>query len=143
MDRKETYYVTVFDGQELLESSIEAIRSCVSYVCVVFQTVSNFGNDSHPRLKLLLDDLKTRGVVDELLFYEASSHSEKEKRELLSVNATEENLGCSVKDVRVSRQGAFCDNVLLRLCALLNAFSNSLFACVLMMHRLACNSFTR
>lgn len=44
----------MFDGQELLEPSIRAIKSEVDYVCVVYQTVSNFGNPAHPHLEKLL-----------------------------------------------------------------------------------------
>ena len=35
----------VFDGEELLESSIKSIRDNVDHISVVYQTISNFGND--------------------------------------------------------------------------------------------------
>ena len=32
----------LFDGEELLESSIKSIRKNVDYISVVYQTISNF-----------------------------------------------------------------------------------------------------
>ena len=48
----------VFDGEELLESSIKSIRSEVDYISVVYQTVSNFGNQCSEELIPLLNRLK-------------------------------------------------------------------------------------
>ena len=59
----------VFDGEELLESSIKQIRSEVDYISVVYQTVSNFGEQCDENLVPLLEDLKSKGLVDELYPY--------------------------------------------------------------------------
>lgn len=59
----------VFDGEELLESSINSIRNNVDYISVVYQTISNFGNPCDDGLVPLLEDLKNRGLVDELFNY--------------------------------------------------------------------------
>lgn len=59
----------VFDGEELLESSIKSIRDNVDYISVVYQTISNFGNECDDGLINLLEDLKSRGLVDELFKY--------------------------------------------------------------------------
>ena len=59
----------VFDGEELLESSIEAIRGVVEHVNVVYQTVSNFGNPCAPGLKRMLYGLRERKLVDDLYEY--------------------------------------------------------------------------
>jgi len=40
----------VFDGEELLESSIRQIRNQVDYVSVVYQKVSNFGKECNENL---------------------------------------------------------------------------------------------
>jgi len=59
----------LFDGEELLESSIKSIRDNVDFISVVYQTTSNFGNPCDEGLLSLLQDLKERGLVDELFEY--------------------------------------------------------------------------
>jgi hypothetical protein len=59
----------VFDGEELLESSIKSIRDNVDFVSVVYQTVSNFGNPCSEELVPLLEKLKSEGLIDELFEY--------------------------------------------------------------------------
>jgi hypothetical protein len=75
----------IFDGEELLEGSIKQIRSHVDYVSVVFQTISNFGNQSNPELIPLLERLKSEGLIDELYHYSpkidaGGHHNEMKKR---------------------------------------------------------------
>lgn len=62
----------LFDGEELLEASINSIRNNVDYISVVYQTVSNFGNPCDEGLVPLLEDLKEQGLVDELYFYDVN-----------------------------------------------------------------------
>ena len=59
----------LFDGEELLEGSIKQIRNQVDYISVVYQTISNFGNQCDPGLVSLLERLKSEGLVDELFEY--------------------------------------------------------------------------
>jgi len=59
----------LFDGEELLESSIKSIRDNVEYISVVYQTISNFGNDCNEDLVSLLKSLKEEGLIDELYDY--------------------------------------------------------------------------
>jgi len=59
----------LFDGEELLESSIKSIRNNVDYISVVYQTVSNFGNECNEGLVPLLEELKSKGLIDELFEY--------------------------------------------------------------------------
>jgi hypothetical protein len=59
----------LFDGEELLESSIKSIRGNVDYISVVYQTTSNFGNPADEGLVPLLEKLKEEGLVDELFEY--------------------------------------------------------------------------
>lgn len=59
----------LFDGEELLESSIKSIRNNVDYISVVYQTTSNFGNPCDEGLVPLLEELKLKGLVDELFEY--------------------------------------------------------------------------
>eukprot|EP00760_Papus_ankaliazontas_P014331 PhM_4_TR16056/c0_g3_i1/m.98509 len=59
----------VFDSEELLESSIVSIRRVASYVIVVYQTISNYNMPCEDGLVPLLEDLKARGLIDELIHY--------------------------------------------------------------------------
>ena len=59
----------IFDGEELLESSIISVRKNVDYISVVYQTVSNFGNTCDDGLVPLLEKLKSKGLIDELFEY--------------------------------------------------------------------------
>lgn len=56
----------LFDGEELLEGSIRCIRDSVDYISVVYQTVSNFGNQSHSNILDLLTDLKHKNLIDNI-----------------------------------------------------------------------------
>ncbi len=58
-----------FDGEELLESSIKAIRNEVNYISVVYQTTSNFGQGCDEGLVPLLERLKSENLVDDLFEY--------------------------------------------------------------------------
>lgn len=60
----------VFDGEELLGASIRAIRQHVEHVNVVYQRVSNFGNQADPLLEKTIGDLTAQGLIDEALIYE-------------------------------------------------------------------------
>ena len=59
----------LFDGEELIESSIKSIRKNVDYISVVYQTMSNFGNPCDEGLVPLLEELKSKGLIDELFEY--------------------------------------------------------------------------
>lgn len=60
---------SVFDGEELLESSIKSIRESVDYINVVYQTKSWYGNPGNPKLLQLLESLKKQGLIDEIIEY--------------------------------------------------------------------------
>lgn len=85
----------VFDGIELLEGSIKSIRETVDYISVVYQDISNSGQESGEDIKGLLDDLFNKGLVDEIYHYKPKLNmglhwNELEKRKLgayLSQNA--------------------------------------------------------
>lgn len=59
----------LFDGEELLESSIKSIRDNVDYISVIYQTISNFGNPCDDELVPLLEGLRDRGLIDEMFEY--------------------------------------------------------------------------
>jgi hypothetical protein len=83
----------VFDGEELLESSINSIRDNVDYISVVYQTISNFGNPCDKNLVPLLEDLKSRGLVDELFEYRPRVNSGGHMNEI-----TKRNIGLSLSE---------------------------------------------
>jgi len=60
----------VFDSEELLEGSIKQIRSLASYVSVVYQKKSNFGYDCNPDLLEVLNNLKEKKLIDEIVEYQ-------------------------------------------------------------------------
>lgn len=67
----------VFDGEELLESSLLSIRSVVNLVVVVWQTVSYSGLP-HPRpsvLRDLLYSLRDKGLIDDLCYFSPEDDS--------------------------------------------------------------------
>lgn len=59
----------VFDNEELLESSIKNIRNFACEITVIFQNISNFGVKADPNLLEVLNDLKNKKLVDNLVLY--------------------------------------------------------------------------
>jgi hypothetical protein len=87
----------LFDGEELLEGSINCIRKYVDFISVVYQTVSNFGNKANPNLVDYLMKIKSNKLIDELYEYIPTTFhgagNEIEKRNIgLQLSR---NVGCS------------------------------------------------
>lgn len=59
----------LFDGEELLESSIFCIRNCVDYISVVYQKNSNYNSNCNPDLINILNNLRFSGLIDEIVEY--------------------------------------------------------------------------
>ena len=59
----------LFDGEELLKSSILSIRDNVDFISVVFQTESNCGNSGNPEVTKLLNDLEKERLIDLVVHY--------------------------------------------------------------------------
>lgn len=59
----------LFDGVELLEFSARSIRNCADFVVVVYQETSNFGNASNVNVVEILNDLKSKGLINEFSLY--------------------------------------------------------------------------
>ena len=83
----------VFDGEELLEASILSIKDNVDYIVIVYQTISNFGQNCDKGLLPLLDRLVQKGLVQELVHYAPKTFSNEEKKTLVSSRATGTDLG--------------------------------------------------
>lgn len=88
----------LFDGEELLEGSIQQIRKLVDYVSVVYQTTSNFGNPCNPGLVPLLEKLKLEGLIDELFDYSPKVNKGGHSNEIQKRNiglALSQGAGCT------------------------------------------------
>lgn len=60
----------VFDGEELLEFSINAIRKSVDFIAATYQTTSYFGNPNDIDIKSVMEDFQKRGLIDQLIYFE-------------------------------------------------------------------------
>jgi len=58
----------LFDGEELLETSISQIRMHVDFICIIYQEISNFG-EKREDLRGFLENLVSRGLVDKIFCY--------------------------------------------------------------------------
>lgn len=67
----------LFDGEELLTSSLENMRDMVDFICIVYQTTSNFGN-VNLNLEPLLKDLKKQRLIDFAYKYEPEIKKDKQ-----------------------------------------------------------------
>ena len=59
---------SVFNGEELLKSSILSIKESVDYIGVMYQTKSNYGN-TNDNLNKEIDKLLKEGLIDEAIEY--------------------------------------------------------------------------
>jgi hypothetical protein len=87
----------VFDGEELLEGSIKQIRESVDYISVVYQTISNFGSSCNSELLSILEKLKVKKLVDEIILYSPtflSPHIDETKKRQIGLEYSIKN-GCS------------------------------------------------
>jgi len=83
----------IFDGEELLESSIKSIRDNVDYISVVYQKVSNFGQECSPELIPLLERLHSENLIDELFEYNPRINNGGHFNEI-----TKRNIGLSLSE---------------------------------------------
>tara|TARA_R110000851_G_scaffold244302_1_gene397130 strand:- start:2094 stop:2864 length:771 start_codon:yes stop_codon:yes gene_type:complete len=88
----------IFDGEELLEGSINTIKDSVDHITVVFQRISNFGAKCSDNIIHLLRSLKERGLVHRVVEYtpvigKGGSYNELIKRNI-GLGLSREN-GCT------------------------------------------------
>jgi hypothetical protein len=62
--------INLFDGEELLDAKLRALRNEIDHISIVYQTRSYSGNPCSPQLLGMLDQLLKQGLVDELLEYQ-------------------------------------------------------------------------
>ena len=88
----------LFDGEELLESSILSIRDNVDYISVVFQTQSNCGKPCNAGLTDILSQLQQKGLIDHIEHYTPSLdknlHFNETKKRNIGLELSREN-GCT------------------------------------------------
>lgn len=88
----------VFDGTELLRESILSIRDNVDHISVVYQEISNHGNQTTENLTDLMMDLLEEGLINDVLYYNpdlklSAAQNELNKRNLGYLNSYEQ--GCT------------------------------------------------
>ena len=59
----------LFDGEELLESSIKSVRDSADHINVVYQKISNWGEKCSENLEDLLNDLIKKKLIDKTYCY--------------------------------------------------------------------------
>jgi len=69
-----------FDGVELLEDSINSMKEFVSYISVILQTESYWGDKLSQEEIDIVESLKDRGIIDELVYYEDNNPSKVHKQ---------------------------------------------------------------
>eukprot|EP00002_Diphylleia_rotans_P021812 TRINITY_DN4254_c0_g1_i12.p1 TRINITY_DN4254_c0_g1~~TRINITY_DN4254_c0_g1_i12.p1 ORF type:complete len:233 (-),score=39.40 TRINITY_DN4254_c0_g1_i12:127-825(-) len=89
----------VFDGHELLKASILSIRRAATYVCIVFQTLSNFYEPAHPKLLSLLQEMVDEGLVNELIYHKTRDYTIPEREAFISKSANPLDVGDSVLEI--------------------------------------------
>jgi len=84
----------IWDCEELLERSIESIRPNVDFVVVVYQEISNFGTKCSPYLTKLLNELKEKKLIDEIIKYDTKfKWNSIERESIISKNASKDDYG--------------------------------------------------
>lgn len=76
----------LFDGEELLRDSILSIRENVDYISIIYQTISNHGNECSFDLLDLLIEMKEERLVDDLFHYDPDLHRHPHFNELTKRN---------------------------------------------------------
>lgn len=59
----------VFDGTETLEQSVRSIRTYAKYISVILQTTSNYGETINEIDLRTVNQLLSRGLIDEIVLY--------------------------------------------------------------------------
>lgn len=88
----------VFDGEELLEFAVKAIRKEIDFICVTYQTTSYFGNNGDPEIHELMRRLKDQGFIDQYIYYEPDLTLTPKENELILRNIgleASKNNGCT------------------------------------------------
>ena len=73
---------SVWNGEELLRSSLKSIRNNCDYINVVWSKTSWFGEPCNDNLEELLKELKKEGLIDEIIFFEPNPKLHSKQNEL-------------------------------------------------------------
>lgn len=88
----------LFDGEELLEDSIRYIRNEVDFISVVYQTTSNFGNQTDSNIEDFLYNLKSKKIIDKIFRYNPQIENGPHWNETMKRNTgivLSESFGCT------------------------------------------------
>jgi len=76
----------LFDGEELLESSIKSVRASADHINVIYQKISNWGEPCSENIEDLLSDLVKKKLIDKIYCYSpkktSASKNELRKRNI-------------------------------------------------------------
>ena len=65
----------LFDGEELLEYSINSVRDSCDHINVVYQKISNWGEPCSKDLEDILHDLLRKKLIDKIYCYSPKNTS--------------------------------------------------------------------
>lgn len=71
----------VFDGEELLQRSLESMRAHVNYINIVYSPESYYGDLGNPELPAMLEALKCEGLIDEIVMFRIDNPAPKGDRD--------------------------------------------------------------
>lgn len=83
----------VFNGEEILPFSLKSIREDVDYINVVYQRISWTGTECDPNLVSNLNNLKDKGLIDNVIEYVMPESCQDHKRSKLVIE--KKNVGLS------------------------------------------------
>lgn len=75
----------LFDGEELLEGSLNSIKKFADHICVVYQEISNYGK-YNPNLESLLKELKGQGMINDIIEYKPNFSLSPQENEIIKRN---------------------------------------------------------
>ena len=75
-----------FDGLELLPHSLKSIRKSVDCIIVVWQNISNHGNESEVNTAKVLEALQVQGLIDVIIHYDTDFKKTPHQNELAKRN---------------------------------------------------------
>lgn len=76
----------VFEGFELLEPAILSIRSQVDFITAIYQKISYYGQKADPTLIDVLENLKNKGLIDELVLFNSNLSEKRQVNETAARN---------------------------------------------------------
>lgn len=83
----------LFDGEELLESSLKSVRNSAFHINVVYQKESFYGEKASNDLEELLQKLKSKGLIDEIYLFHTNFLKHRNK---LALESKKRDIGLKI-----------------------------------------------